>query len=271
MYQGEYHGNQVHEPDLDAVLHRAWDVGVEKIIITAGTLSESRAALELAKTDDRLFCTVGVHPTRCGEFETYPDGPEAYMAALSAVRACWLHSVRASRACRCHVSAACFEMLPQPMRHASLARAPCIRPASATHTHRFLTSGTGRSFWCSAKMHKCHARCAQVLSEGVALNKAVAVGECGLDYDREQFCDRETQQRYFAAQFELVRESRLPMFLHLRAAAPDFGAIMLKHLPLFRGVVHQPSRAHACSDHMHMHVAITRTPRTMPCPCCASV
>lgn len=85
MYQGEYNGTTYHEPDLDAVLERAWASGVEKIIITAGTLAESRQALEMARTDSRLFCTVGVHPTRCGEFEAFPEGPEAYMAALSAV------------------------------------------------------------------------------------------------------------------------------------------------------------------------------------------
>lgn len=86
MYQGEYGGKEVHAPDLPAVLERAWASGVEKIIITAGTLAESRQALELARTDERLFCTVGVHPTRCGEFQAFPEGPDAYMAALSAVR-----------------------------------------------------------------------------------------------------------------------------------------------------------------------------------------
>jgi len=31
---------------------------------------------------ERLFCTVGVHPTRCGELDEHPGGPDAYMAEL---------------------------------------------------------------------------------------------------------------------------------------------------------------------------------------------
>ena len=36
---------------------------------------------------ERLFCTVGVHPTRCGEIKEYPGGEEAYMALLQEVLA----------------------------------------------------------------------------------------------------------------------------------------------------------------------------------------
>ena len=40
MYQGEYHGKQAHDGDIDTVLNRAWAAGVERIMVTAGQLSE---------------------------------------------------------------------------------------------------------------------------------------------------------------------------------------------------------------------------------------
>ena len=83
MYQGNYRGKERHEADLDIVLQRAWDHHLEKIIITAGTLEESKEAFDLAKTDDRLFCTVGVHPTRCSqEFGETEESWSTYMTNL---------------------------------------------------------------------------------------------------------------------------------------------------------------------------------------------
>lgn len=82
MYQGIYHGSRKHQPDLDRVLERSWNNNLSRIIVTAGTLEESKKALEIARTDDRLFSTVGCHPTRCNEFEQN-DGPESYLKALT--------------------------------------------------------------------------------------------------------------------------------------------------------------------------------------------
>ncbi|XP_071860263.1 deoxyribonuclease TATDN1 [Bombus fervidus] len=82
MYQGIYHGSQKHLPDLDKVLERSWNNNISKIIITAGNIEESKKALEIARTDERLFSTVGCHPTRCNEFEE-SGNPEAYLKSLS--------------------------------------------------------------------------------------------------------------------------------------------------------------------------------------------
>lgn len=69
MYNGVYHGKIKHKKDLDKVLNRSWSHHLSKIMITAGSLSEAKEALAMAETDERLYCTVGVHPTRCNEFE----------------------------------------------------------------------------------------------------------------------------------------------------------------------------------------------------------
>lgn len=56
MFQGVYNeGRSYHPPDLNAVLQRAWDAGVQRIIITAGSLAEAQAALALARTDGEAW------------------------------------------------------------------------------------------------------------------------------------------------------------------------------------------------------------------------
>merc|ERR1719446_883459 len=89
MFQGEYREKQRHPADLPAVLQRARGAGVTKIMVTAGSLEESRDAVAMCqKREDswpELFCTVGVHPTRCGEFEaTSSTAAASHLAELLA-------------------------------------------------------------------------------------------------------------------------------------------------------------------------------------------
>lgn len=73
-YQGLYHDKVRHEADIDIVLKRAFENSVETIMITSSGLQESKDALEMAKKENRLFSTVGVHPTRCSqEFGSVSD------------------------------------------------------------------------------------------------------------------------------------------------------------------------------------------------------
>ena len=203
MFQGSYHGKQYHEPDLAQVLQRGWDAGVERVMITAGMLPEAKEALELAEKMDvgakggepgegeerrRLFTTVGVHPTRCGEFEASGD-PEGYLTELKEIASAGSYIKN---------------------NHVEV-------EANTTFNNANKTPG----------------------GSGSGSGRVVAVGECGLDYDRLQFCPRETQMEWFERQFEIAETTGLPMFLHMRAAAEDFTEILTRNRHRFTaGVVH---------------------------------
>ncbi|XP_053961948.1 deoxyribonuclease TATDN1 [Anastrepha ludens] len=160
MFRGVYGGKQKHTDDLHLVLERAWKQGVEKMIITVGSLNETDEALKLAQQDDRLTVTMGCHPTRCNEFL---QDPEQYYQSLR-------NKIREN---------------PE---------------------------------------------------------KVIAVGECGLDYDRLHFCEKDTQKKYFEKQLSLAAEFRLPLFLHCRNAHSDFMEILERNrdklLDAGGGVVH---------------------------------
>ncbi|KAH3695282.1 hypothetical protein DPMN_082739 [Dreissena polymorpha] len=159
VFRGLYRGKQHHEDDFLDMLKRAKDVGVEKIMVTAGCLKDAKEACELVSKHEDIYTTIGCHPTRCSEFEKSGD-PDGYMNQLLDI----------------------------------------------------------------AAQNK---------------QKIVAVGEFGLDYDRLQFCPKDTQLKYFEHQFEMVEQLQLPLFLHSRNAAEDFSAIIRRHRDKIKGgVVH---------------------------------
>ncbi|XWS59368.1 hypothetical protein CRYUN_Cryun08bG0115500 [Craigia yunnanensis] len=140
------------------------------LMVTGGSLEESKEALAIAETDGRLFCTVGVHPTRCKEFEE--------SGILKNIFKLFWH-------------------------------------------------------WLKREFKKGSFPCMYIgflFAEIYFYNNVVAIGECGLDYDRLHFCPPEIQKRYFEKQIELAYGTKLPMFLHMRAAAEDFCEIMEQNI-----------------------------------------
>lgn len=149
MYQGDYHGKTYHTEDMTHVLARSWESGLDKIIVTSGTLQEAQRALALCRHYDNLYTTVGVHPTRGDEWASHEKGPEAYMHELE-----------------------------------------------------------------------------MVIQDGLTDGKVVAIGECGLDYDRTQFCTVDVQMACFKEHFKLAEKYKLPMFLHSRSTKGDMVKVL---------------------------------------------
>ncbi|EKM61307.1 uncharacterized protein PHACADRAFT_168741 [Phanerochaete carnosa HHB-10118-sp] len=81
VFRGYHHGKKKHEDDFEDMLKRSQAAGLKSMIITGGSLPESREALELSRQHG-LYTTVGCHPTRSGEFEQHTDGPDGYLKEL---------------------------------------------------------------------------------------------------------------------------------------------------------------------------------------------
>ena len=53
--------------DLDAVLRRATDAGVTRILTIGTSIESSRRAVDLAEKYPNIFVVIGVHPTNAEE------------------------------------------------------------------------------------------------------------------------------------------------------------------------------------------------------------
>jgi TatD DNase family protein len=96
---------------------------------------------------------------------------------------------------------------------------------------------------CTAGVHPHHASTWSAavedeIRELCARREVVAVGECGLDFDRD-FSPRPAQVRAFEAQLAIAVDLGLPVFLHERAAPDAFLEVLRRFRPrLARAVVH---------------------------------
>ena len=69
------------EGDLAEVQFRAWEAGLERILVPGLDLASSRKAVQLAESHPKLFAAVGVHPNSA---RTWTDSTKAELKALSA-------------------------------------------------------------------------------------------------------------------------------------------------------------------------------------------
>lgn len=98
------------------------------------------------------------------------------------------------------------------------------------------------------------------LTELANQKQVVAIGECGLDFNRN-FSPREAQLQCYEMQLELAVECGLPVFLHQRDAHDDFIKILSKYRnEISGGVVHcftgNREELQACLE-LDMYIGIT--------------
>jgi TatD DNase family protein len=98
------------------------------------------------------------------------------------------------------------------------------------------------------------------LRELGARPEVVAVGECGLDYDRD-FSPRDRQRSALDAQLDLAAELKKPVFLHEREAHEDVARALGRARPaLVGGVVHCFTGSRAALERylsLDLHIGIT--------------
>ncbi|CAI0402220.1 unnamed protein product [Linum tenue] len=175
MFRGTYNGKQHHVADIPAVLTRAWNASlssgmkifafdfscsvwsspnmfaIEYLSVASRKFllpTVSSVGLAIAETDGRLFCTVGVHPTRC------------------------------------KVDFKLLHILYRRSSHSPPSCSPLIH--SLGFMQEFEESGDPENHFQALL---------SLAKEGIRKGKVVAVGECGLDYDRLHFCPAEIQKK----------------------------------------------------------------------------
>lgn len=103
-----------------------------------------------------------------------------------------------------------------------------------------LTLAKKYRYYATAGVHPHDAKSAdehfiEKLSSLLQHPEVVAVGECGLDYNRD-FSPRNTQREVFSKQLDLAKKQNKPVYLHERDASKDMLAILKEHS--VNGVLH---------------------------------
>ena len=116
-----------------------------------------------------------------------------------------------------------------------------VTGASVEESRRATEMADAHGLYATAGVHPHHARecddaTIPALRDLAARPRVVALGECGLDFNRN-YSPHPSQEKWFVAQLELAAELGKPLFLHSRDAHPRFAEI-LRNLRVGKAVAH---------------------------------
>jgi TatD DNase family protein len=116
-----------------------------------------------------------------------------------------------------------------------------VTGASVEESRRAADIADAHGLYATAGVHPHHARecddaTIPALREMAGRPRVVALGECGLDFNRN-YSPHPSQEKWLVAQLELAAELGKPLFLHSRDAHPRFAEI-LRNLRVGKAVAH---------------------------------
>jgi TatD DNase family protein len=120
------------------------------------------------------------------------------------------------------------------------------------------------NLYCTAGVHPHNAReCDETTIPALRVlaqqPRVVAIGECGLDFNRN-YSPHPDQEKWFAAQVELACEIKKPLFLHSRDASEKFVQVLRQFKALPPAVAHcftgEKAELHAYRD-LGLYIGIT--------------
>jgi TatD DNase family protein len=107
-----------------------------------------------------------------------------------------------------------------------------VRMARECPKHLFATAGVHPH-----DSRNCTEQTISELRRIAATEEVVAIGECGLDFNRD-FSPRPLQEQWFEAQIALAEELQIPLFLHERDAHVRFCEILKRTRTSVPAVIH---------------------------------
>ncbi|HKU18725.1 MAG TPA: TatD family hydrolase [Candidatus Saccharimonadales bacterium] len=230
----------------DAIVARAREVGVTRLLCVGCTLADSELAIQFAARHKNVWASIGIHPHEAKEHLAHPENLERFAALLSPAGGDFSTS---------YLNATPTEISAPPERPRAENRLLSLRSqqsilglysgeAPLVRKSRSAGAYTTDEEWQLAGQHppRAHERTrtrggradrTPTVSSG---SKIVAIGECGLDYFYNH-SPKQAQERILRFQIELALQHNLPLIFHVREAFADFWPIFDEYKGI-RGVVH---------------------------------